>query len=140
MLVLRFSPSFCATRRVTVSELPPGGNGTMMVIGREGKSDWAWAGAAPTATRTQPNANAIAVLIIPLRSVEWSLRRVALAPQFGAGKPGAFGQRAQLGPHDARVNPLRERTLGEAAVGAAHHVLAADNLGEPRKPLRHQLG
>ena len=37
MLLLRLSPTFCATRRVTTSELPPGGNGTTMVIGREGK-------------------------------------------------------------------------------------------------------
>ena len=29
-----------------VSELPPGGNGTMMVIGREDKSDWATASGA----------------------------------------------------------------------------------------------
>ena len=45
----------------------------------------------------------------------------------------------QLRPHDGGMHPLRERALGEAAIGAAHHVLAADDFGQPHDPLGHQL-
>src|SRR4029078_219019 len=61
------SASLCATSRVTVSELPPGGNGTTMGIGRDGKSDWANAtGAAaikPAATQAKVQATTIAFFI-----------------------------------------------------------------------------
>jgi hypothetical protein len=30
------SETLCETSRITMSELPPGGNGTTMVIGRDG--------------------------------------------------------------------------------------------------------
>src|ERR1044072_9182630 len=133
-LALRFSPSFCATSRVTTSELPPGGNGTMMVIGRDGKSDCASEGSASVGKSVPPRSHAAIssllffVMTLPRHHCGECLRsrRAALAPQFGCGKPRAFGERAQLRPHDARVNPLGERALGEAAVGAGQHVVAAD--------------
>src|SRR5882757_6059315 len=62
------------------------------------------------------------------------------APQFGTGYSGTFRQRTQLGPHDRGVHPLGKGALREAAVGAAQHILAADDLGEPNEALRHQLG
>ena len=38
------------------------------------------------------------------------------------------------------MDAARERTLREAAIGAAHDIFAADDLGEPHDPLCHQFG
>src|SRR5882672_498947 len=61
-------------------------------------------------------------------------------PELARREGGSFSQRPQLGPLDRRVHPADVRALGEAAVGAAHHVLAADDTSEPGKALRHQFG
>ena len=62
------------------------------------------------------------------------------APQRLRGDARAFDQGFQLRPHDGRMNAARERALREAAIGAAHDVLAADDLGEPHDPLGDQFG
>ena len=51
-------------------------------------------------------------------------------PKLRRGDLGAFGERAQLGPHDAAVDAPGERALAEAAIGAGDHVLAPDLAGE----------
>ena len=51
----------------------------------------------------------------------------------------ALRQRAQLRPHDALVYALGERALREAAIGAGHDILAADELSQSHQPLRHQF-
>jgi len=53
---------------------------------------------------------------------------------------GSFSERPQLSPLDRGVHSPDVRALGEAAVVAAHHVLAADHTSEPDESLRHQLG
>src|SRR5438067_2380773 len=53
------------------------------------------------------------------------------AEQLPGGEPRAFGECLELRPLDRRVYAPEEGTLGEAAVGAAHHALAADELREP---------
>src|SRR6185437_10649564 len=82
MLVFRFSPSFCATSRVITSELPPGGNGTTMVMGRDGKSDCATAGAVAEMIEKMKAqaAQAIDALIVP--SLSWASRPIGREPRF----------------------------------------------------------
>ena len=46
------------------------------------------------------------------------------------GQARAFGQRRELGPHDAGHLALGARALREAAVAAGDHVLASDQVGE----------
>src|SRR5262245_12735827 len=72
-------------------------------------------------------------------SVSSSLCRGA-AEQLLRREATALRERLELRPHDARVNALRERALGKAAVGAAQDVLSADDAGEPHQAFRHQLG
>ena len=52
---------------------------------------------------------------------------------------GAFAQRLELRPDDARVDFLRAGERGEAAVGARDHVLASDHPGVAADPLGYQL-
>ena len=52
---------------------------------------------------------------------------------------GAFGQRAQLGPHDRRRHATQALALGEAAVRAGDDILAADQLRIADDPFRHQV-
>ena len=51
----------------------------------------------------------------------------------------ALGERLELRPLDRRVHALEEGALREAAVGAAHHALAADELREPDEPVGDEL-
>ena len=67
-------------------------------------------------------------------------RHLPPLPQLLAGDRGAFAQRLELRPHDARVHLLRAGEGGEAAVGACDHVLPPDHAGVPADPLGHQLG
>src|SRR5258707_668262 len=52
---------------------------------------------------------------------------------------GAFGQRRELGPDDARHLALDARALGEATVAAADHILASDQVGESSQALGNQF-
>src|ERR1700740_3621408 len=45
-----------------------------------------------------------------------------------------------LCPHDGGMNALRKRALRKTAIGAAHDVLAPDDVGEPHEALRHEFG
>src|SRR5262249_61154784 len=56
------------------------------------------------------------------------LRRRSRAPQGPGRNPRAFDQGFQLRPHDRRMNTTRERAFREAAIGAAHDLLATDDL------------
>src|SRR5207244_4123927 len=66
--------------------------------------------------------------------------RAPLRPKPLAGEAGAFGEHAELLPHDRGVAALGEGALGEAAVGAGDHVLAADQPGIVNDPLGYELG
>ena len=51
----------------------------------------------------------------------------ALGPELLRREPGVFGERLQLRPLDGGVHAPDERSLREAAVGAADHVVAPDD-------------
>src|SRR5216683_120643 len=60
-------------------------------------------------------------------------------PQLSAREPRALDQRLQLGPHDRGMNAAIEGALREAAIGARHHVLAPQHIGEAQDALRDKL-
>src|SRR3981189_3363717 len=66
--------------------------------------------------------------------------RARSIPQLLRREARALDQRLKLGPHDRRVDAAIERALGEAAIGADHHVLASDQVGETHGALGDQLG
>src|SRR5713101_4474784 len=59
----------------------------------------------------------------------------ASIPQLLAREPRALDQRLELRPHDGRMHAAIERALRKAAVGADHHVLAPEQIGETQRPL-----
>src|SRR5690606_38945533 len=61
------------------------------------------------------------------------------APQFAARDARALAERFELGPLDRRMNAADMRRLGEAAVGTAEHVLAADELGHAHEAFGREL-
>ena len=64
----------------------------------------------------------------------------ALIPQLRAGQPRALHQGAKLGPHDARMHPSVEWTLGKAAIGAGYKILTPDQARKAYDPLGDELG
>jgi hypothetical protein len=113
-LAFRFSLSFCATSRVTTSELPPGGNGTMMVIGRDGKSDCASEGSASVGRRVPPRSHPAISIILwffvttlpPHHSMtSWarSGRAAEIARRKGGPSGDGFTHAALLLPHSSAV-------------------------------------
>ncbi len=62
-----------------------------------------------------------------------------LAPQFAARDAGAFGERGELDPDDARVDLAGRREACEPAIGAGDDVFAADHLGKAANPLGDKL-
>src|SRR5215468_7324289 len=69
-----------------------------------------------------------------------SMWRIRSIPQLLAGQAGALDQRLEFRPHDRGMDAAVERALGKAAVGADHHVLAADEIGEAQRALGDQFG
>src|SRR5499426_2036417 len=66
----------------------------------------------------------------------WRMRSI---PQLFACQPRTLGQSFELRPHDGGMHTAIERALGEAAIGADHHVLAPDQVGEAQRPFGDQL-
>src|SRR6266849_7544868 len=64
----------------------------------------------------------------------------SLIPQLPARESSALDQRLQLGPHDRGMNAAIEGALRKAAVGARHHVLAPQEIGEAQDALGDKLG
>src|SRR5690606_26559401 len=62
------------------------------------------------------------------------------APQFAARAARALAERFELRPLDRRVDAADMRRLGEAAVGAAEHVLTADELRHAHEALGDEFG
>src|SRR4051794_14284185 len=56
-------------------------------------------------------------------------------PQLLACKPRTFDQRLELRPHDAGMHAAIKRALRKAAIGAGHHVLAPQQVGEAQDAL-----
>jgi hypothetical protein len=73
----RISESFSAAIRAVTSMPPPGGNGTYILIGRDGKSAWAWATAPQAARMHAINAAPCSSFLIGLSFV---LRRRSARP------------------------------------------------------------
>src|ERR1043166_853550 len=62
----------------------------------------------------------------------------SVLPETIARDPCTFGQRRQLEPGDLRIAARPPDKGAEAAVGAADHVLLADDVGEAFETLRHE--
>src|SRR5260370_42462236 len=60
-------------------------------------------------------------------------------PQLLAREPRALDQGLQLGPHDRGMNSAIEGALREAAVGAVHHVVAPQQIGESQDAFGYEL-
>src|ERR1051326_2201304 len=60
-------------------------------------------------------------------------------PKFLAPPPPPPARPRELRPHEGGMPTRVERALREAAVGAAHHVFAAEHAGEPPDPLGHEF-
>src|SRR5262245_39266363 len=61
------------------------------------------------------------------------------APEPPARDGRALRQRAELGPHDVRVDTAGSDVNAEAAIDAAHDVVAADEVCVPPDALRDEL-
>src|ERR1700740_381301 len=62
----------------------------------------------------------------------------SVLPETVARDPRPFGERRKLEPGDLRIAAGPADKRAEAAVGAADHVLLADNVGEALEALRDQ--
>src|ERR1700686_2858841 len=73
----RISESFSAAIRAVTSMPPPGGNGTYILIGRDGKSVCAWAAVTPRASAHAAHAARCSIFLIGLSFI---LRRRSARP------------------------------------------------------------
>src|SRR2546423_7515143 len=86
--------------------------------------------------RVSAAANTATTVLFIRAPRDWN---IFLRPELSRRKPGAFGERFELRPHDARMHAPMKRPLREAAVGAGEYILASHQPRDAHDALGDEL-